>query len=169
MRKQKSIASVAAMAMMLACCAGRTPNPVQTVQATDHDLSCTQIQAEIKANNDQIISLSGEEGEKLTQNMAIGAAGIFVSPLWFALDVQDAAGKEGEALQSRNEYLAHLYAINGCASAPRPVDAVRPEETQPTSTIVQPQPTTTATQTPPSTLSTTKVQGFSPSAPSTVR
>jgi len=44
--------------------------------------------AEIKANNE--------------------TTGLFIPVLWFGMDFQDAAGKEGKALSQRNEDLAGL-------------------------------------------------------------
>ncbi len=44
----------------------------------------------------------------MTQNVAAGVAGIVVPVLWFGMDFQDAAGKEGKALSQRNEYLASV-------------------------------------------------------------
>ena len=64
--------------------------------------------AEIKANNETISDLARDEGLKVTQNVAAGVAGLFIPVLWFGMDFQDAAGKEGKALSQRNEDLAGL-------------------------------------------------------------
>jgi hypothetical protein len=104
--------------MALGACAGRTPQPVRTVQATDHHMSCLGISSEIDSNNAQLIALGGEQGQKVAQNVAAGVAGLFIWPLWFAMDFQDAAGKEATALQARNAYLAKVYAKRDCAVAP---------------------------------------------------
>jgi len=74
----------------------------------DQSLTCEQIIAEIKANNERISDLAREEGLKVTQNVVAGVAGLFVPVLWFGMDFQDAAGKEAKALSQRNEYLASL-------------------------------------------------------------
>ena len=50
-----------------------------------------------------------EDGGKVAQNVA----GVFIPVLWFAMDFQDASGKEGRALSQRNGYLAQL-AANRC-------------------------------------------------------
>lgn len=89
-------------------CAGRAPELVPVVQAMDQQLTCDQIIAEIKANNQRISDLATEEGWKVTQNVAAGVAGIVIPVLWFGMDFQDAAGKEGKALSQRNEYLASV-------------------------------------------------------------
>ena len=94
--------------LLLGACAGRSPNPVQTVRAYDRSMSCAQIMAEISANNSEIVELGGEQGGKVAQNVAAGVAGLFVWPLWFAMDFQNAAGKEERALGQRNAYLSTL-------------------------------------------------------------
>jgi hypothetical protein len=103
-----------ASAAILAGCAGRAPDPIQTVQAHDTVMNCTMIEAEIQSNNQQISHLSGEESAKVAQNVAAGVAGLLIWPVWFAMDFQDAAGKESTALASRNHYLAGVYRDKGC-------------------------------------------------------
>lgn len=87
-------------------CAGRSPDPVAVVQPIDKHMTCDDIYAEVKANNAKIVDLSGDQGEKVAQNVAAGVAGLFIWPLWFAMDFQGTAGKEIAALQARNEHLA---------------------------------------------------------------
>ena len=100
-------------ALLLVSCAGRAPQPVAVVQSQDRYMDCTAIQAEILANNKTIQGLGSEEGGKVAQNVAAGVAGLFIWPLWFAMDFQGAATKEEVALQSRQEYLATLA---GCGN-----------------------------------------------------
>ena len=78
------------------------------------------------ANNKTIQGLGSEEGGKVAQNVAAGVAGLFIWPLWFAMDFQGAASKEEVALQSRQEYLATLAVLKGCA-APAPAVATTVE------------------------------------------
>ncbi len=94
--------------LLLTGCAGRAPALVPVVQAIDQQMNCDQIIAEIKANNQRMSDLATEEGLKVTQNVAAGVVGILIWPVWFGMDFQDAAGKEGKALSQRNEYLAGL-------------------------------------------------------------
>ena len=104
------ILSLAALAVFATACAGRTPQLTQTVQPHDNGMSCTAIQAEIQSNNAQIADLSQEEGAKVAQNVAAGVAGVLIPVLWFGMDFQNAAGKEGASLSRRNQYLAALAA-----------------------------------------------------------
>jgi len=66
------------------------------------------ITIEIQANNERITDLAREEGWKVTQNVTAGIVGLFIWPVWFGMDFQDAAGKEGKALSQRNQYLGNL-------------------------------------------------------------
>jgi hypothetical protein len=97
----------------LAACAGRAPNPVAAVQDRDRHADCQAVQAEITANNAQIAELGRESGAKVAQNVAAGVAGVFIPVLWFAMDFQNAAGREANALEQRNAYLVQL-AANRC-------------------------------------------------------
>jgi hypothetical protein len=102
------ILAVCLLVAPLAGCAGRAPQLVPLVQASDSTLSCDQIIAETKINNDKITNLATEQGWKVTQNVAAGVVGLVIWPVWFGMDWQNAAGKEGEALSQRNEYLGTL-------------------------------------------------------------
>ncbi len=92
----------------LSACAGRTPTPVAVVQEHDRLTDCQAIMAEIQSNTTQIGKLGSEEGAKVAQNIIMGTAGLFIPILWFGMDFQNAAGKEGAALQQRNSYLARV-------------------------------------------------------------
>jgi hypothetical protein len=105
--------------VLLGACAGRDPQPIATVQMTDQTASCTQIQAEIQANNEKVKALADEQGLKVAQNVGAGVAGLFIWPIWFAMDFKDAAGKDVAALQARQQYLTTL-AVERCAPPPPP-------------------------------------------------
>lgn len=96
------------LVLLLSACAGRAPQLAPLVLASDQGLTCEAIQAEARLNNEQMAALATEEDLKLGQNVVAGVAGFMIWPAWFALDFQDAAGKEGKALSRRNEYLATL-------------------------------------------------------------
>jgi uncharacterized protein YcfL len=104
----QKITLVCMAAAVLAGCAGRSPQPVAVVQAQDAHTDCNAIMAEVQANNLQVQALAVEEGQKTTQNVAAGVAGLFVPVLWFAMDFQGTASKEAAALQARQQYLATL-------------------------------------------------------------
>lgn len=106
------------LAAALAGCAGRAPQPVEVVQSQDRFLDCTAIAAEVKADDARIQELGAEQGAKTAQNVAAGVAGLFIWPLWFAMDFQGAASTETTALQSGQEYLATLAAQKRCGAPP---------------------------------------------------
>jgi hypothetical protein len=131
----------AAALLLLAGCAGRAPQPVAVVQPQDRYMDCAAIQAEVLANNKTIQGLGSEEGGKVAQNVAAGVVGLFIWPVWFAMDFQGAAGKEEAALQSRQEYLSTLAIQRGCAgpaASASPSQAVAPIQ----AATPLPQPTT---------------------------
>ena len=88
-------------------------------------MTCDDIYAEVKANNAQIVDLSGDQGEKVAQNVAAGVAGLFIWPLWFAMDFQGTAGKEIAALQARNEHLANNAKNLSCS---QPIEVLPAEK-----------------------------------------
>ena len=121
MRYMTTAAIVAAL--MLGGCAGRDPNPVAVVQPGDAQLDCAAIQAEVLANNKTVQQLASDEGGKVAQNVTAGVVGLFIWPVWFAMDFKGAASKEEAALQSRQQYLAVLAAQKHCGVASLPAVA----------------------------------------------
>ena len=103
--------------MALGACAGRAPQPVAVVQPQDRYSDCLAIAAEARGNNQKVQELGSEEGAKVGQNVAAGVAGLFIWPLWFAMDFQGAAGKEVTALQTRQQYLGTLAEQRRCGEA----------------------------------------------------
>ena len=101
----------------VAGCAGRAPQPVAVVQPQDRYADCPAIFAEVQANNQKIEDLAGEQGGKVAQNIAAGVVGLFIWPVWFGMDFQGTAGKEVDALNSRQQYLATLAEQRNCGSA----------------------------------------------------
>jgi hypothetical protein len=108
------------LALCVAGCAGRAPNPVAVVNPSDSMMTCYQIQAEISANNLKIQDLARQHGWKVAQNVAAGVGGLVLWPLWFGMDWQGTAGIEGRALQERQQYLAGLAAQKHCKNPIRP-------------------------------------------------
>jgi hypothetical protein len=112
-----AVAATAVATLMVTACAGRGPAPVQTVQMKDAMMDCTAINAEITANTAHEGELGSEKGGKVAQNVAAGVAGLFIWPLWFAMDFQGAADTESKALESRDQYLSTL-ALQRCSTQP---------------------------------------------------
>lgn len=118
--------SALALSTMLCACAGRQPAQIGVVQPQDAAMDCLAIQAEVNANSARIADLGRESSNKVAQNVAAGVAGLFIWPLWFAMDFQGAADKDTAALQSRQNYLGTLANQHGCAMQAAPV---RPQPT----------------------------------------
>ena len=89
-------------------CAGRDPEAISTVLPSDQFADCTQITAEIDANNIKLKQLGDEEGWKAAQNVITGVGGLFIPVLWFGMDWKGAASKDTAALQARQQYLTSL-------------------------------------------------------------
>ena len=99
---------IVSIAALLAGCAGRPPTPVAIVQPQDRYEDCQALTAEMGYNNQRLSDLSSEQGAKVAQNVAAGVAGVFIWPLWFAMDLQGAASTDAAAMQARQQYLATL-------------------------------------------------------------
>lgn len=113
----RMVAALLVGTLALSACAGRPPAPVAVVQPNDRYMDCAAINAEAQANTKRIQELASEEGGKVAQNVAAGVIGLFIWPVWFAMDFQGAAAKEVAALQSRQQYLGTL-AEQRCGAAP---------------------------------------------------
>jgi hypothetical protein len=150
MKKKILGAASVVTAMFLSACAGRAPQPVAVVQPQDRYADCAAIIAEVQANNQKIQDLAGDEGSKVTQNVAAGVVGLFIWPVWFGMDFQGTAGKEVAALQSRQQYLAVMAEQRNCAapvSTPVVARAVPAPIPVPVATAPLVTPTTAATPT----------------------
>src|SRR5437763_16521508 len=114
--------------LALAGCAGRPPQPVAVIQPQDRFMDCAAIQAEVLDNNAKVQELASESGGKVAQNVAAGVAGVFIWPLWVAMDFQGATDKEAAALNSRQQYLAVLAEQRQCGAPqpPRPLPPAAP-------------------------------------------
>ncbi len=124
--------------LALSACAGRAPAPVAVVQPNDRYLDCAAINAEAQANTKRIQELASEEGGKVAQNVAAGVIGLFIWPVWFAMDFQGAAAKEVAALQSRQQYLGTLAEQRCGATPPLPIQSLPGATHAPTQPYVAP-------------------------------
>jgi hypothetical protein len=104
------IASCLVTTALLASCAGRAPQPVAVTSPMDTIATCAFMQGEIAANQHKITQIEGQKTGKVVQNVAAGVAGLFIWPLWFAMDLRGVNATEIKALEARNGYL--LTAIN---------------------------------------------------------
>jgi hypothetical protein len=108
---------IGTIAVSLIGCAGRSPEPVAVIQPQDRFMDCPAIQTEVLVNNAKVQGLASESGGKVAQNVAAGVAGLFIWPLWFAMDFQGATDKETTALNSRQQYLTVLAEQRRCGEA----------------------------------------------------
>ena len=108
---KKQLIPVLGVVLLCTACAGRPPTQIAVVQPFDQQKDCLALNSEISANTYQISVLATEQQNKRTQNVVAGVAGaILFWPALFAMDFQDAAGTESNALQSRQGYLAQVAA-----------------------------------------------------------
>ncbi len=174
-RKRKSCGTALKVTGLLigtlafSACAGRAPAPVAVVQPNDRYLDCAAISAEAQANTKRIQELASEEGGKVAQNVAAGVVGLFIWPVWFAMDFQGAAAKEVAALQSRQQYLGTLAEQRCGATAPLPIQALPAASTTPTPPYAAPAGTsstvTPAAQPTPLAPASAPASGSVPDAP----
>ena len=117
MKTQSKALSSFAMAsiIFLSACAGREATPVQVIQSSDHNLSCSLIHAEANANSDQIRRLIQERAKTNSQNAAVAGVGVILfAPALFALNLKGAAKEEANALIQRNQHLLTIAKSKGC-------------------------------------------------------
>jgi len=136
----KPVLATVAVAVALSGCAGRAPQPVAVVQPQDRYADCPAIFAEVQADNKKIQDLAGEQGGKVAQNIAAGVVGLFIWPVWFGMDFQGTAGKEVDALTSRQQYLATLAEQRNCGAAAPVSVASSPEAVAPAAQSPLPPP-----------------------------
>ncbi len=129
------IAVLGLCALGLAGCAGREAHPVAIMQDYDKELTCNQIRAEIKSNEQKAQQLAGEGESARTANVVVGTVGVLLFwPALFALNLSDAERQEMTALSERNTHLTTMADMHGCnnpappppqqASAPPPAPPV---------------------------------------------
>jgi len=110
---------VLTVAVAVAGCAGRDPEPIPTVQPWDQTSNCDQIRAEIEANNVKIKALADEQGLKVAQNVVTGVGGLFTFGIaWAGMDFKGSASKDVASLQARQQYLASLATQRCSGSSP---------------------------------------------------
>ena len=116
MSTMKKMVSALALTAMLGACAGRDPQIISAVQPGDQNLNCDTISAEMMANTQRIQQLQKESSDTTGKNVAFGVVGaILFWPALFAMDFKDGAGKDAQALQARQSFLASMLAQRHCA------------------------------------------------------
>ena len=84
-------------------------------QPGDKDLTCTQIEQQVRANNALAIEKAGGVQATEGQNTAAVAVGtILFWPAFLAVDLSSAEQIELRALQDRNRSLERLYRGKDC-------------------------------------------------------
>ena len=103
-----------------ACANTRDPNPIAMKGAGDHELTCTHLITEYKANTSAATS-------KISKNKSDDGRDILLGALiWPGLaDFKNADGTEGNALIDRNLYLLALAEAKACETASLPMQPSR--------------------------------------------
>ena len=104
-------AYVTGPAIVWSACAGavRPRRVTVVINRVDADLrTALQSRRRFQTSNQRVQQLADEQGIKVAQNVAAGVAGLFIWPLFFAMDLQGTATTEMNALQARQQYLATL-------------------------------------------------------------
>lgn len=97
----------------------RDLKPLTTVQPQDSTASCAELEQEIRRHNLEVTQLAKENGWQLAQNGGTGADGLFVWPIWFAMDFKGSTNLTAASLQARQQHLATIVAER-CSAARSP-------------------------------------------------
>jgi len=117
--KNAAFVLLVSAALALGACGGRKANPISATRATDGEMSCDLMSAEIEANNSRVRSLVKEKEDAEGRNIAIGAVGVVLFwPALFFMDLSPTERQEMAAYRDRNDHLARLMRQKGCASIP---------------------------------------------------
>jgi len=109
----KQTAAIAALVIAVTGCAGKTPNPVQSVKMGDQHMTCNEIYMEMAYIDQQVAKLV-PESKKAGKNTALGVAGWFLIVPWFFMDFSDAEKIEIQAYQARYLELQKLGERRDC-------------------------------------------------------
>lgn len=113
--------------LLLAACAGRTPNPVSEYQYGDEKKSCERLRAEISTINGEISALI-PEADKTGQNVVLGVVGLWLIVPWFFMDFSEAEQVEINALRRRHNNLVGIAAEKECGFDDKEIPAFLPPE-----------------------------------------
>lgn len=108
----KNIVPIVLVCFLLVACAAKDVTPISISNASDGEMTCTDIRSEIVANEQTALKLAGEEASVRTGNTAAVAASFIVWPALFALDLSESEKIQAAALRDRNQYLEGRYQNN---------------------------------------------------------
>ena len=112
---KKPVLAVAAVAALLAGCAGRQAAPVVVEQPGDPDKSCHQLLQEVNFNQYRMARLVRESNHVKAENADTVGADSFFMPLFLTrYDKGKAQSIELKALQDRNAHLTRLAVDKDC-------------------------------------------------------
>jgi len=83
-------------------------------QVGDSQMDCAELAAEMQELDRKAKRLHGEQSQKAGRNAALGVGGLFLFPLWFAMDLSDAERQEALAMQDRYSHLNRLFNKKDC-------------------------------------------------------
>ena len=115
--KKQIVAVSASVALLLAGCGGRPPNPVAQYLPGDEQRSCEGLKSEVANNEAEILRLLPDE-DATGKNVVLGVAGAFLLVPWFFMDFKEAEATEIQALRRRNQSLREIAGTKGCAIPP---------------------------------------------------
>lgn len=111
--------------LVLAACAGRTPNPVSEYQYGDEKKSCERLRAEISTINGDIAALI-PDADKTGKNVVLGVVGLWLIVPWFFMDFSEAEQVEINALRRRHNNLVAIASEKNCGFDDKPIPAFVP-------------------------------------------
>ena len=111
--RNKFVSCLLVPVLLLASCAGRTPNPVAMYQPGDATLNCEALQIQMAYSQQQIATLLPKT-DKSGSNALLGVAGLFLIVPWFFMDFSEADRVEVDAWRARYNYLISLFISNNC-------------------------------------------------------
>jgi len=119
LRSHLLVSAALSGALLVSACAGREARPIDTVKATDGQMSCQLMIAEVQANNSRARSLIKEKNDSEGKNVAVAVVGaILFWPALFAMDLKKTEEIEMRALHDRNRHLVNLMGQKQCVNLP---------------------------------------------------
>ncbi|MDG2424620.1 MAG: hypothetical protein P8M22_11650, partial [Phycisphaerales bacterium] len=113
MMRSRSIAMALIPLLLLASCAGRTPNPIALYQPGDDSLDCQALKIQMGYCEQQRAALA-PKADKTGSNIVLGVIGFFLIVPLFFMDFSEADKVEMDAYGARYNYLASLYVNKDC-------------------------------------------------------